>query len=176
MNRNQVEARIASPIGTLRLIASPAGLIGVYMPRHVREPAASELESSELELVEPEHSVLRETAKQLGEYFAGTRREFDLPLAATGTEFQRRVWQTLSTIEFGVTWSYGELARAIDQPNASRAVGGANGRNPISIIVPCHRVIGSKGSLTGYGGGEWNKRWLLDHEAAVAGRALCFPR
>ncbi|MFV8752950.1 methylated-DNA--[protein]-cysteine S-methyltransferase [Nannocystaceae bacterium ST9] len=174
MTTVNVEARVASPIGTLRLIANASGLIGLYMPRHVREPAASELATDEP--CEPSHPVLRETAKQLAEYFAGTRQVFDLPLAASGTEFQRRVWQALCTIDFGRTWSYAELARAIDQPNASRAVGAANGRNPISIVVPCHRVIGSNGSLTGYGGGEWNKRWLLDHEAVVAGRALPFAR
>jgi methylated-DNA-[protein]-cysteine S-methyltransferase len=172
---SQVEARVASPIGTLRLIADRDHLIGLYMPRHVREPAPSELESHEPES-EPSDPVLRETAKQLTEYFAGTRREFDLPLAATGTEFQQRVWQVLRTIDFADTWSYGELARSIGQPSASRAVGAANGRNPISIVVPCHRVIGSNGSLTGYGGGEWNKRWLLDHEAVVAGRALHFAK
>lgn len=172
---SQVEARVSSPIGTLRLIANHAGLIGLYMPRHVREPAPSELEVHEPDS-QPTHPVLRETAKQLAEYFAGSRREFDLPLAATGTEFQQRVWQTLCTIGFADTWSYGDLARVIGQPNASRAVGAANGRNPISIVVPCHRVIGSNGSLTGYGGGEWNKRWLLDHEAVVAGRALRFAK
>lgn len=171
---SQVEARVASPLGTLRLIANHAGLIGLYMPRHVREPVGPD--PLEPDASEPEHPVLRETAKQLAEYFAGTRRDFELPLAATGTEFQQRVWQALMAIPFADTWSYGQLARAIDQPNASRAVGAANGRNPISIVVPCHRVIGSDGSLTGYGGGERNKRLLLDHEATTAGRALPFAR
>ena len=167
---NTIEHRVESPLGTLRLIANHAGLVGLYMPRHVREPVGPD--PLEADASTPEHPVLREAAKQLAEYFAGTRRDFDLPLAPTGTEFQRRVWRALQTIEFAATWSYGELARAIDQPSASRAVGAANGRNPISIVVPCHRVIGSDGSLTGYGGGERNKRWLLDHEAVVAGRAL----
>jgi methylated-DNA-[protein]-cysteine S-methyltransferase len=169
-----VEARVSSPIGTLRLIADDAGLIGLYMPHHVREPAPGELDTPESELLIPKHPVLRETAKQLAEYFAGTRQEFDVPLAATGTEFQKKVWRGLCTIAFAETYSYGQLARAIGQPTASRAVGAANGRNPISIIVPCHRVIGSDGSMVGFGGGEWNKRFLLGHEARVGGRQLRF--
>jgi methylated-DNA-[protein]-cysteine S-methyltransferase len=107
---------------------------------------------------------LPEAIRQLGEYFTGQRRKFDLPLRLHGTEFQQRVWNVLREIPYGVTWSYGELARRIDNPNASRAVGLANGRNPISILVPCHRVIGADGSLTGYGGGLERKRWLLAHE------------
>jgi methylated-DNA-[protein]-cysteine S-methyltransferase len=156
------ETRIDSPLGPLRLLADEHGLRGIYMQRHQGEPLASGSSDT------PEHPILRETAKQLREYFAGERRVFDLPLAATGTEFQQRVWQALMALEFGQTCSYGELARAIGQPSASRAVGAANGRNPLSIIVPCHRVIGSDGSLTGYGGGEANKRWLLDHEARLS--------
>jgi methylated-DNA-[protein]-cysteine S-methyltransferase len=107
---------------------------------------------------------LPETTRQLREYFAGARRDFDLPLRLHGTAFQRRVWDTLTEIPYGATWSYGELAKRIENPNASRAVGLANGRNPISIVVPCHRVIGADGSLTGYGGGLERKRWLLAHE------------
>lgn len=103
-------------------------------------------------------------ADQLREYFAGRRTEFDLPLAATGTEFQRRVWAALTTIPYGQTWSYGRLAAELGQPTASRAVGLANGRNPIAIVVPCHRVIGASGTLTGYAGGLERKRWLLDLE------------
>ena len=94
----------------------------------------------------------------------GTRREFDLPLRLQGTMFQTRVWRELTEIPYGQTWSYGQLAKRIDKPSASRAVGLANGRNPISILVPCHRVIGADGSLTGYGGGIERKRWLLAHE------------
>jgi methylated-DNA-[protein]-cysteine S-methyltransferase len=159
------ESRIDSPIGPLRLLADDDGLRGVYMRRHVREPApCGPIEVGEL----PEHPILRAAAEQLHEYFAGARRTFDLPLAGVGTDFQRRVWQALLEIDFGQTCSYGDIARRIGQPSASRAVGAANGRNPISIIVPCHRVIGSNGSLTGYGGGEGNKRWLLAHEARLA--------
>lgn len=107
-------------------------------------------------------------SQQLEEYFAGRRRDFVLPLAPLGTEFQRRVWSALRTIPYGATWSYRELALAVGSPNASRAVGLANGRNPHSIIVPCHRVIGADGRLTGYGGGLDRKRLLLDLEAGVA--------
>ncbi|MDX2092832.1 MAG: methylated-DNA--[protein]-cysteine S-methyltransferase [Kofleriaceae bacterium] len=112
--------------------------------------------------------VLKTTAKQLGEYFRGDRFDFDLPLAMEGTSFQQRVWQELAKIPFAATWSYGQLAKAIGKPSASRAVGAANGRNPISIIVPCHRVIGANGSLTGYGGGMKAKQWLLAHERRYA--------
>jgi methylated-DNA-[protein]-cysteine S-methyltransferase len=107
---------------------------------------------------------LPQAVAQLCEYFAGTRREFDLPLRMQGTEFQRRVWRSLTEIRYGETWSYGQLARRIDNPHASRAVGLANGSNPIAIVVPCHRVIGADGSLTGFGGGIERKRWLLAHE------------
>jgi methylated-DNA-[protein]-cysteine S-methyltransferase len=103
-------------------------------------------------------------ARQLKEYFAGKRREFALPLRLDGTEFQQRVWGELTKIPFGETRSYGQLAKRLNNPNGSRAVGLANGRNPIAIIVPCHRVIGADGSLTGYGGGLPRKRWLLAHE------------
>jgi methylated-DNA-[protein]-cysteine S-methyltransferase len=115
--------------------------------------------------------LLVETARQLTEYFAGKRLVFDLPLAARGTGFQEIVWRALCAIPFGVTRSYGELATAIGRPSASRAVGTANSKNPIAIIVPCHRVIGANGTLTGYAGGMAAKRWLLDHEAAVTGGA-----
>jgi methylated-DNA-[protein]-cysteine S-methyltransferase len=104
--------------------------------------------------------------EQLTEYFAGKLQEFDVRLAPEGTEFQKRVWHELCRIPYGTSISYGELARRIGQPAASRAVGRANGQNPISIIVPCHRVIGADGTLTGYGGGIERKQWLLDHEAA----------
>jgi methylated-DNA-[protein]-cysteine S-methyltransferase len=114
---------------------------------------------------------LRTAIAQLEEYFAGERRRFDLPLAARGTEFQRRVWRALTEIPYGKTLSYGELARRIAQPSASRAVGLANGANPLPIIVPCHRVIGADGSLTGFGGGLPVKRKLLALEAMTAGES-----
>ena len=109
---------------------------------------------------------------QLAEYFGGTRYDFDLPLHPAGGAFQLRVWQALRGIPYGETTSYGKLATLLGDPSAARAVGSANGQNPIPIIVPCHRVIGADGSLTGYGGGLGAKRWLLDHEARHAGLTL----
>jgi methylated-DNA-[protein]-cysteine S-methyltransferase len=147
-----------SPIGSLLLIASEAGLAGVFMEQHRHGPARDQA----WRRADREFADAR---RQLDQYFSGKRRQFDLPLAFEGTPFQLRVWNTLLRIGFGETWSYGKLAREIGQPNASRAVGTANGRNPLSIIVPCHRVIGADGSLTGYGGGEQRKRWLLEHES-----------
>lgn len=110
-----------------------------------------------------------EAVRQLQEYFDGERRVFDLPLDPVGTDFQRTVWNALQDIEYGATRSYGEIAAQIGRPSASRAVGAANGRNPISIVVPCHRVIGSSGMLTGYAGGLERKQWLLSHERAALG-------
>lgn len=155
---------MTSPIGDLRLVASGGGLCGVYMTehRHAPPPAAYGQERDD----EP---VLQLARRQLGEYFAGERRRFELPLAPDGTEFQRAVWAALSTLEYGAVCSYADIARQIGRPAATRAVGAANGRNPISIIVPCHRVVGSDRSLTGYGGGLERKRWLLAHEARVVG-------
>ena len=109
---------------------------------------------------------------QLDAYFAGERETFDVPLALHGTPFQRRVWEQLTRIPFGETISYSELARRLGDPKLVRAVGLANGRNPVSIIVPCHRVIGADGSLVGYGGGLERKQWLLEHEAVASGRRL----
>jgi len=114
--------------------------------------------------------VLERAAAQLAEYFAGDRRTFDLPLAPEGTTFQRRVWDALLRISYGETWSYGRLAREIGSPSASRAVGAANGKNPLSIIVPCHRVVGVNGALTGYAGGVTAKQWLLAHERGASCR------
>jgi methylated-DNA-[protein]-cysteine S-methyltransferase len=152
-----------SPVGVLRLYAADDQLVGLYLPV---QPAPS--------AIERRSDVLVRTAAQLAEYFAGQRRVFDLPLAPRGTEFQRAVWHALRTIPLGETRSYGELAQQLGRPSASRAVGAANGKNPISIIVPCHRVIGSTGHLTGYAGGVAAKRWLLDHEQASPrrGRAM----
>ncbi len=105
---------------------------------------------------------------QLREYFAGERQRFELPLAGSGTEFQRRVWEALRRVPYGRTASYGEIARAIDRPSAARAVGGASRRNPLMIVVPCHRIVGADGALTGYGGGLHRKEWLLKREARVS--------
>ena len=111
--------------------------------------------------------ALREAALQLDAYFAGELREFELPVDPGGTAFQRNVWQALQTIPYGITVSYGELAQQLKKPTATRAVGAANGANPVPIVIPCHRVIGADGSLTGFGGGLDIKRWLLEHEQAL---------
>jgi methylated-DNA-[protein]-cysteine S-methyltransferase len=147
-----------SPIGRLLLTTDGAALTGLYM-----EPSRK-AQSTDGWAQDTTVGPLAAAVRQLGEYFGGTRREFDLPLRSQGTAFQTRVWRELVEIPYGQTWSYGELAKRIDNPSASRAVGLANGRNPISIVVPCHRVIGADGSLTGYGGGLERKRWLLAHE------------
>ncbi len=153
-----VYTHVDSPIGRLLLCSDGTVLTGLHMD--VADcPVPGEAWTEDAGA-----GPLPEVARQLDQYFAGQRREFDLPLRLHGTPFQRRVWQALVEIPYGVTWSYGELARRIDQPSASRAVGLANGRNPISILVPCHRVIGADGTLTGYGGGLERKQWLLAHE------------
>jgi AraC family transcriptional regulator of adaptative response/methylated-DNA-[protein]-cysteine methyltransferase len=117
-----------------------------------------------VDLVPGSNAILEQTQMELAEYFAGTRRTFTMPLAPAGTDFQQRVWQILQQIPFGKTRSYGQQADLIGDRAATRAVARANGDNPIAIIIPCHRVIGADGKLTGYGGGLWRKQWLLDHE------------
>ncbi len=166
--------KMSSPIGPLVLSANKAGLLGVQMPihRHERPGEPCELRGEPCELRADDHPVLRRAVEQLNEYFAGARRVFDIPLAPAGTGFQLRVWAALCQIEFGRTISYGTLAHRIGNPAASRAVGLANGRNPLPIVVPCHRVIGADGSLTGFGGGIDRKRWLLNHEAHHASSSL----
>lgn len=161
METNWVRCHVDSPVGRLRLIADDQGLTGLYFPdhRHVRNGEGREVER---------HPVLEQARKELGEYFAGQRVTFETPLAPAsirgGTEFQLQVWQALCAIPCGETRSYGDIARSIGRPRAVRAVGAANGLNPISIFVPCHRVIGGSGALTGYGGGLDVKRWLLAFE------------
>lgn len=149
-----------SPLGRLLLTRDERGLRGVSFPEDRYH-------------IEPDQNWRRDDAafgdvvQQLGAYFAGELREFHLDLDPDGTMFQRQVWQALRSIPYGVTTSYGELAEMLGKPTASRAVGAANGANPIPIIIPCHRVIGADGSLTGFGGGLPAKRWLLSHEAAL---------
>jgi methylated-DNA-[protein]-cysteine S-methyltransferase len=156
---------IDSPLGDLLVARDEDGLTALYLPtgrnEHGQNPSW----------------VRRDTAfddirRQLAEYFAGSRQGFDVPLHPAGTGFQLRVWNALRQIPYGATTSYGRTAAAIGHPNGSRAVGLANGRNPISIVVPCHRVIGANGSLTGYGGGLPAKQWLLAHEAKHSGLTL----
>ena len=158
-----------SPVGQIRLVATEDKLVGVYLPEHKGAPEST-WDTSE----PPDHPILHKARAQLTEYFDGRRQRFDLPLAFEGTDFQKSVWAALTEIPFGETRSYFELARHIERPRAVRAVGSANGRNPISIIVPCHRVVGSGGALTGYAGGVARKKWLLDHEDTQG--ALLPPR
>jgi methylated-DNA-[protein]-cysteine S-methyltransferase len=150
---------IDSPIGRLLLGTDGEALTRIDMDVADRPPRGLENWTCD-----PTAGSLPEVARQLEEYFTGRRRVFDLPIRMEGTEFQRRAWRMLMEIPYGQTRSYGEQAKRIGNPNASRAVGLANGRNPIPIVVPCHRVIGADGSLTGFGGGIERKRWLLVHE------------
>ncbi len=149
-----------SPLGRMTLQANESGLLGAWFETETTMPEVLGQYSETC-------PILMTTARQLGEYFAGQRRQFDLPLAASGTPFQRSVWQALCTIPYGETRSYLQLAETIGNPKAVRAVGLANGRNPISIIVPCHRVIGKSGQLTGYAGGVERKAQLLALEKEV---------
>ncbi|WP_404312630.1 methylated-DNA--[protein]-cysteine S-methyltransferase [Agrococcus terreus] len=153
---------IDTPIGTLTIVAGEAGLTSITMEDH--RPAPDEATWGERDDAPAAGSPLAEAAAQLRAYFAGDRTAFALPLAEVGTPFQRRVWAALAEIPFGETRTYGWIAERIGQPTAVRAVGLANGRNPFSIVVPCHRVVGSTGQLTGYAGGVERKRHLLDHE------------
>ena len=162
---------IDSPVGRLKLVAIEAGLAAILWehenPRRLRLGDA---------VGDDRHSVLLETERQLKEYFAGRRKRFDLKLDFAGTPFQCRVWQALLTIPYGETRTYTEIARQIGNPTASRAVGAANGRNPISIVVPCHRLLGSTGKLTGYAGGLDAKAYLLALEAPERGQHSRRPR
>lgn len=161
-------ARFPSPVGELVLTSSDAGLTGIYFgtSRHGPPPLESP-DWVEDDGRGPASAILARTRLQLEEYFAGTRTTFDVPLEATGTTFEQRVWGALRAIPYGTTTSYGALARQLGDPRATRAVGAANGKNPIPIIVPCHRVVGARGELTGFGGGIDRKRWLLEHEGAL---------
>jgi len=160
--------RFASPLGDLILTASDTALTGVYFPtsRHVPLLQGGERESGG-EVHGPAGEVLARARQQLTEYFARTRTAFDLPLEPVGSAFQRRVWDALCTIPYGATLSYSALARRLGDPRATRAVAAANAKNPIPVIVPCHRVVGANGALTGFGGGLDRKRWLLEHEGAL---------
>jgi methylated-DNA-[protein]-cysteine S-methyltransferase len=150
-----------SPVGPLTLVSTDGVLSGMYMDDQRHRPTAETFGLRD-------DTQSAEVIEQLEAYFTGELREFNVPLAMVGTEFQRRVWTELQRIPYGETTTYGELAERLGQPTAARAVGLANGKNPISIIVPCHRVVGSTGSLTGYGGGLERKQALLDHERGDA--------
>ena len=151
----RIECTFASPLGRLRIVANDTAITEVdYDDEHQDLPA-----------IAPRSLLLQQACQQLAEYFAGQRQQFTLPLAPVGTNFQQAVWHALQAIPYAEHRSYKEISLAINNPNAMRAVGAANGRNPITIIIPCHRVIGASGKLVGYTGGVDRKVWLLEHEA-----------
>ncbi len=147
-------AYVKSPVGLVEIGCSEIGLAALNFVEAVRHPTA-------------DSPCLAGARQQIDAYFAGTLTVFDLPLDLRGTDFQRRVWAQLLAVPFGQTATYLEIALALENPQAVRAVGAANGQNPVSIVVPCHRIIGSNGKLVGYGGGLWRKEWLLRHEGAL---------
>lgn len=147
-------AYVESPIGLLEIAAGDGGITAVAFVEAPRHAAAA-------------HPLLETAVAQLAAYFQRRRRAFDLPLAPLGTPFQQAVWRQLLQIPYGQTASYQAVAAALDRPRAVRAVGAANGQNPLAVVIPCHRVIGSNGRLTGYGGGLWRKEWLLRHEGSL---------
>ena len=156
---NTLHAIVSSPVGELTLVGNDHALAAVYFPEHVRRP--------DQELFGPrDDAAFAAAAAQLAEYFAGARTIFDLALAPRGNGFQHKVWAQLSRIPYGQTRTYGQLAGLLGDPGLARAVGAANGQNPLSIIVPCHRVVGSNGKLTGYAGGLQRKAFLLELETA----------
>jgi methylated-DNA-[protein]-cysteine S-methyltransferase len=155
---------VDSPIDPLMLVGDEGGLRELCMAPHSPPPGALE-----------DAGPLAAAAEQLEAYFAGELTAWQLSLAPVGTDFQQRVWAALRDIPYGRTMTYGEIATGLGQPTAARAVGLANGRNPIAVIQPCHRVIGANGTLTGFGGGLDRKRWLLDHERTVLGRRTGMP-
>jgi methylated-DNA-[protein]-cysteine S-methyltransferase len=157
-----------SPIGELTIGVSD---LGVRFVMWQDEPGLAAVQSVDGGDTDRRAQLLGEAVSQLKEYFAGERMEFDLPLDPQGTAFQHEAWTVLRRIPYGSTMSYGEQARALGDPNKARAVGAANGRNPIGIVVPCHRVVGANGSLTGFAGGIDAKAWLLDHERRIAAAA-----
>ncbi len=163
---NQYRTTMHSPVGELTLLATDDGLAAIDwhddLGHHTDVP-----DGAAVDVAADDHAILRQVVDQLAEYFAGERTDFDLPLAADGTPFQRQAWDALVKIPYGETVSYGEQAAMLGDKNKARAVGAANGQNPIPIIVPCHRVVGSNGKLTGFAGGLDTKAWLLDHEFAV---------
>ena len=154
---------INSPVGKLKIVASANTLVAIEW-----EEKPGNRKRHDLLNFEPRHPILLETERQLSQYFAGARTRFDLPLEARGSEFEKKVWRALEKIPYGKTRSYIDLAKAIGSPKACRAVGAANSRNPLPIVVPCHRVIGANGKLTGFAGGLERKATLLAHEARAS--------
>jgi len=169
-----VKTAIHTPIGVLTLSATAEGLTGVYFEENRHGPTREEIEGWQAadlaQAGERASEVLVTTRAQLEEYFAGERTHFELPFAPRGTEFQQKVWLALREIPYGEVVSYSAIAERIGSPKAVRAVGAANGRNPLPVVVPCHRVVGANGDLTGFGGGIDRKRWLLEHEQRVVAK------
>jgi methylated-DNA-[protein]-cysteine S-methyltransferase len=159
-----IRATTDSPVGTLTIIAGDDGLRAILWPRD--DPTRVRLDDP---IDDATHPVVAATIVQLAEYFEGSRTDFDVPLDPVGTEFQQEAWGALRTIAYGTTITYGEQAELMGDRRKARAVGAANGRNPLSIVVPCHRVVGASGALTGFAGGVETKAWLLAHERHHAG-------
>ena len=159
-------ADVETPVGRLRVVCDDASLLGVYFPGHVPPPRYAAPDGT--------HPLLEEAADQLQQWCRGDRRSFDLPVVVSGTDLQVSVWHALREIPYGESTSYGALAQRLGRPGSARAVGAAVGRNPLSIVIPCHRVVGSDGRLAGFAGGVERKRWLLDHESGVG--SLFGPR
>ena len=165
--RETVWEDVASPLGPLTVLASDHGVYAIAFESDRTEQAKINLPRAE------DHPIINAATEQLAMYFEGTLKVFDLPLDLRGTNFQKRVWELLLEIPFGETRTYGDLARALGNADASQAVGAANGKNPVAIVVPCHRVIGASGHLTGYAGGMEKKRFLLTHEGVIQPTLFC---
>jgi len=163
MSSQLFSTAVDSPVGVLTIVASDDGLRAILWPDD--DPSRVRLAET---IEDPSHPVVAAAAGQLREYFDGERIDFDVPLDPVGTEFQRAAWTALCSIPYGATVSYGEQAARMGDRRKARAVGAANGRNPISIVVPCHRVVGANGALTGFAGGTDTKAWLLEHERRIA--------
>jgi len=152
-----------APIGVLTVVGSDLGIRYVLFSNDAHPKPLERLHISDTDI----HDSVNNAITQLDEYFVGSRRDFELPLDLQGTEFQVAAWNALADIPYGRTASYGQQAASIGRPKAVRAIGGANGRNPVAIVLPCHRIVGADGSLTGFGGGIEVKKWLLDHEQSI---------
>lgn len=156
-------AQLHAPFGVLTIVASDDGLRCVMFDKEVHPKTFAGMTVVD----DTSHPVVARTVQQLNEYLQGTRMSFDLPLDVRGTEFQMHAWNALAKVPYGTTASYAQQAASIGRPTATRAIGAANGRNPVAVVLPCHRIVGADGSLTGFGGGLPVKKWLLDHEASV---------
>ncbi len=157
-------ARLQVPFGELTVVASDKGVRYITFENDAHPKSYQNMSVID----DASHPVVARTVAQLHEYIKGTRRTFDVPLDLVGTEFQVQAWNALAKVPYGTTASYAQQAASIGRPKATRAIGAANGRNPVVVVLPCHRIVGADGSLTGFGGGLHVKKWLLDHEANVA--------